>query len=65
MLKQIATCGVPLGSTLGSLLFLLYMNDMQSVISKSVVHQFADDTNFLFLGRKLGTTELANHKLKP
>ena len=32
---------------------------------KSIVYQFADDTNLLFSGRKLGTVEpIINHKWK-
>ena len=62
--KAIA-CDVPQGSALGPLLFLLHINDLQSVFSKSVIHHFADDTNLLFSAKKLGTIEsVINHELK-
>ena len=44
--KKDIKCGVPQGSILGSLLFLLYLNDLPNSSNVLVPIMFADDTIF-------------------
>ena len=51
--RNIIKCGVPQGSILGSLLFIIYINDIHLSSIKGNFITFADDTNVIYAGKHL------------
>ena len=55
--NEVVLSGVPQGSVLGPLLFVLYINDMSNSSDKLKFYLFADDTNLLYADKNLKSLE--------
>ena len=59
------TCGVPQGSILGPLLFLIFVNDLHKVTKYLDPIMFADDTNLFYSHKNIKTLfQIVNSELK-
>ena len=62
--KVLIIYGIPHGSVLGPLLFLLFINDLHKAMMHWSLHDFTDDTNLLLEKPLKKSNKYINHDLK-
>ena len=62
--SEFRTCGIPQGTILGPLLFILYINNLPNCLSNAFARMYADDTHLTFACNNIETiNDVMNHDL--